>query len=51
MIPAHLHGLESDSFQVERTCFGSVVMAALRAKSEIPSELSEEVKEMENVKK
>lgn len=50
MIPDHLHGVESDSFHVASHCLGSLVMAALRAKSERPSEFSEFAKQMENVK-
>lgn len=51
VIPAHLHGVESESDQERRACVGSPAMAALRAKSERPSEFTEEVREMQKVKK
>lgn len=51
MIPTHLHGVVSESDQELRARVGSLVMAALRAKSERPSAFSEQVKEMQNVKK
>lgn len=50
VIPSQLHGVKSESVQLVRTCIGSVVMAAFSANRERPSELSEEVKEKENVK-